>query len=249
MYKGRKTVFNKISTQKGQVAVLIDPEKSLDVGYLNELVKKAEFAKVDYFFVGGSTVTHTQFEDCIRILKSLTSIPIVIFPGASHQISKHADAILFLSLISGRNPDFLIGHQVQAASELHEMDIEIIPTGYILVDGGRKTSVQYVSQTSPIPQDQFTIARNTAIAGSMMGNSILYFDAGSGAHTSVPDIWIKEISTMTNSPIIVGGGIRSLEKLNQFKQSGANVIVIGNHIEENIDFLTDIKYFVENNSK
>ena len=243
MYKGRTNIYSKISASTGQVAVLIDPEKSLNPLYLTELVKKATFAHVAYFFVGGSTVTHREFEQCISLLKSLTSIPIVIFPGASHQISPHADALLFLNLISGRNPDYLIGHQVQAASELHQIDIEIIPTGYMLVDGGRKTSVQYVSQTSPIPQDQFTIAKNTALAGTMMGNQLLYFDAGSGAQTSVPPQWISEIKHATKSPIIVGGGIRNIDQLIAYKEAQANIIVIGNHIEENIDFLTDIKLF------
>jgi phosphoglycerol geranylgeranyltransferase len=246
MYKGRNTIYTKLASKTGQIAVLIDPEKSNTHSYLNKLVEKATFAQIDFFFIGGSTVTHRQFEACVKQLKQLTTIPLVLFPGASHQVSEHADALLFLNLISGRNPDFLIGHQVQAANELQEMDIEIIPTGYILVDGGKKTSVQYVSQTAAIPQDNFSIARSTALAGKMMGNALLYFDAGSGAITPVPENWIHEIKQLTNSPIIVGGGIKDIEQIDNYKKVGANVIVIGNHIEENIDFLLDIKEYLKN---
>ena len=243
MFKGRNAIFEKIRSKQGQLAVLVDPEKSMDTDYLKKLIEKSEFAAIDYFFIGGSTVTQRQFTDCIRFIKANTSIPLVIFPGASHQISEEADALLFLNLISGRNPDYLIGHQVQAAPELSEMNIEIIPTGYILVDGGKKTSVQYVSQTNPIPQDQFSIAKNTALAGVMMGNALLYFDAGSGANKPVPTDWIQRIKEVTHSVILVGGGIRSIAEIESLKNAGANIVIIGNHIEENLDFLLDVKNF------
>jgi len=245
MYKKRSNIIQQIASKKGQVAVLIDPEKSSDKNYLKKIVEKATFAGVHYFFVGGSTVSHSEFEACLKHLKSLTKIPIVIFPGASHQLSDKADAILFLNLISGRNPDFLIGHQVNAAPELHKMNMEIIPTAYMLIDGGKKTSVQYVSQTTPIPRDQHTIALNTSLAGKMMGNAVLYFDAGSGANFPVDSKLIALVAKETQSPIIVGGGIRSIEKMEELAKSGANVLVIGNHIEENIDFLLDIKHYSE----
>jgi putative glycerol-1-phosphate prenyltransferase len=243
MFKGRNAIFEKMRSKQGQLAVLVDPEKSMDADYLKKLIEKSEFAAIDYFFIGGSTVTQRQFTDCIQFIKANTSIPLVIFPGASHQIAEEADALLFLNLISGRNPDYLIGHQVQAAPELSEMNIEIIPTGYILVDGGKKTSVQYVSQTNPIPQDQFSIAKNTALAGVMMGNALLYFDAGSGAKKPVPTDWVERIKAITGSTIIVGGGIRTLENIQQLQSAGANIIVIGNHIEENMDFLLDLKAY------
>jgi geranylgeranylglyceryl phosphate synthase family protein len=130
-----------------------------------------------------------------------------------------------------------------ASPKLLEMNIEIIPTGYILVDGGKKTSVQYVSQTNPIPQDQFSIAKNTALAGVMMGNALLYFDAGSGANNPVPTDWIQRIKEVTHSVILVGGGIRSIAEIESLKNAGANIVVIGNHIEENLDFLLNVKNF------
>lgn len=244
MYKNRNKINHKIASKTGQIAVLIDPEKSSDLTYLKQLVEKASFAGVAYFFVGGSTVSHTEFESCIFHLKQLTTLPIVIFPGASHQVSKDADAILFLNLISGRNPDFLIGHQVQAAPDIHKMNLEIIPTAYMLIDGGKKTSVQYVSQTSPIPREQYQIALNTALAGKMMGNAVLYFDAGSGALETVDEEMIALVKKETQSPIIVGGGVKSVEKIKLLTKAGTNIIVIGNHIEENLDFLLDIRSYL-----
>ena len=155
--------------------------------------------------------------------------------------------MLYLSLLSGRNPDFLIGHHVQSANEIFAMDLEVISTGYILIDGGTQSTVAYVSQTTPIPREQISIAKNTAIAGVLQGKKIIYFDAGSGAKNSVPTEMINETVAL-NVPIIVGGGIRSIGQINEYKSAGANVIVIGNHIEENIDFLLDIQAFISDNT-
>lgn len=245
MYKNQNKIIRQITSQTGQVAVLIDPEKSRDFSYLKKLVEKTIFAGVNYFFVGGSTVSHAEFETCIAQLKQLTQIPVVIFPGASHQVSSQADAILFLNLISGRNSDFLIGHQVLAAPDLHKMNLEIIPTAYMLIDGGKKTSVQYVSQTTPIPRGQHQIALNTSLAGKMMGNALLYFDAGSGAKFPVEEKMIVSIKKETKLPIIVGGGIRTTTVMKGLARAGANVLVIGNHIEENIDFLLDVSAYLK----
>lgn len=170
----------------------------------------------------------------------------MLFPGAGHQLSPEADALLFLNLISGRNPDFLIGHHVQCAEEVHDMGLEVIPTGYILIDGGKLTSVAYVSQTTPIPRDQLSIARQTAIAGHLMGQRLIYFDAGSGALIPVPAELIREIKTILPTPVIVGGGIRTLESIEAMKEAGANIIVIGNKIEEDLDFLLDIHSYIRN---
>jgi putative glycerol-1-phosphate prenyltransferase len=241
MYKGREAIWTKMSSKTGQLAVLIDPEKSQHEAYLRKLVKQAEFAAIDYFFIGGSTVTQKEMHACVSLLKKLTHLPVILFPGASHQISPEADGILFLNLVSGRNPDFLIGHQVAAASELHQIDIEIIPTGYLLIDGGVQTSVQYMSQTTPIPHNQFSIALNTCLASAMMGQRMLYLDAGSGAKQPVPAEWIGTIRKETGLPVIVGGGIRDIQTIKNFQTQGANVLVIGNHIEENLDFLLDLK--------
>lgn len=237
-------IVNSFAKRLGQIAILIDPEKSKNQVQLKAVIDKAQFAEVDYFFVGGSTVSREDFISVVSFIKKNSSIPVVIFPGASHQISKEADALLYLSLISGRNPDFLIGHHVQSANEVYDMDIEVIPTAYILIDGGTKSSVAYVSQTTPIPNDKLSIITNTAKAGILQGKKLLYLDAGSGAHQSVLPETVKEL-TRLNSPIIIGGGIKTREQITELSKAGANVIVIGNKIEEDIDFLLDIHSYIK----
>jgi phosphoglycerol geranylgeranyltransferase len=239
------TLFEHIYKGIGQIALLIDPEKATDENALKELIRKADFAGIHYFFVGGSTVHRKDIERVVHIIKSACSIPVLLFPGASHQLSPEADALLFLNLISGRNPDFLIGHHVQCAEEVLEMNLEVIPTGYILIDGGKLTSVAYISQTTPIPREKLSIARQTAIAGHLMGQRLIYFDAGSGALMPVPAELIKEIRHTLPTPVIVGGGIRTIEAIESMKEAGANVIVIGNKIEEDLDFLLDIRSYIK----
>jgi putative glycerol-1-phosphate prenyltransferase len=209
---------------------------------LDALLKKTHFAGIDFIFIGGSIVSREDFKTVTDYLFEHSSLPLVIFPGDAHQISNKADALLYLSLISGRNPDYLIGHHVQSAQEVYSMDIEVIPTAYILVDGGNLSSVAYVSQTTPIPRDHQTIIVNTAKAGILQGKKLIYLDAGSGAKESVPSAIIKELSYL-NTPMIVGGGIRSLKKMDELRNAGANVIVIGNKLEEDMDFLLDIREF------
>ena len=239
-----ENIYRKICERIGQIALLIDPEKALDPKELAELVKKAEFAGIHYFFVGGSTVLRSDVERVVTALKKSSNIPVVLFPGASHQLSQEADALLFLNLISGRNPDFLIGHHVQCAEEVDAMDIEVIPTSYILIDGGKMSSVAYISQTTPIPRDQANIILKTALAGQLMGQRLTYLDAGSGALDPVPENVIRFLSSRIKTPIIVGGGIQNTETMEQLAAAGANILVIGNKIEENIDFLLDIKSFI-----
>ena len=229
------------SIKKG-IALLIDPEKADDESVLQELLKKADFAGIDFLFVGGSTVTREQFEHTVHVIKKYSTLPLVIFPGSSQQLSKDADAILFLSLISGRNPDYLIGHQVQSAPELFKMNIEVIPTGYILIDGASQSSVAYVSQTTPIPRKNLTIIKHTAMAGILLGHKVIYLDAGSGAKEVVPQEVISTISEL-NVPLIVGGGIRSANQIRDAHEAGASIVVIGNHIESHLDFLLDIQLY------
>jgi putative glycerol-1-phosphate prenyltransferase len=236
-------IFQKIQSQKGQIAVLIDPEKTNTEYQIVELVKKASFAQIDFFFVGGSTVSRIDLEKTVKLLKTHSKIPVVLFPGGSHQLSEKADALLYLSLVSGRNPDFLITHHVNSAQEIANMNIELIPTGYILVDGGTKSSVAYISQTTPIPRSQKSIAQNTALAAIFQGKKLIYFDAGSGANEIVPIEFVKQLRNEMEVPIIVGGGIRTIQDIETFKKSGVNVVVIGNHIEENIEFLLDIQRY------
>jgi phosphoglycerol geranylgeranyltransferase len=239
-----KSIYNSICTKKGAIAVLIDPEKSQDHNQLEDLLKKAAFAGIDFIFIGGSTVTRKEFERTIKIVRSICTIPIVIFPGSSHQISEEADAILYLSLMSGRNPDYLIGHHIQSAQELFDMDIEVIPTAYLLIDGGTQSSVAYVSQTTPIPRDQITIVKHTAMAAKMQGKGLIYLDAGSGAKNVVPENLVRELKII-DLPIIIGGGIRDVETIRSLHAAGTNVVVIGNRLEEDANFLLDIHSYLK----
>lgn len=240
-------LLNKISSNFGQIAVLIDPEKTKLESDIISLIKKAEFASISFFFVGGSTVSKKDIVHCVKILKQNTTIPVILFPGSYDQISEEADGILYLSLVSGRNPDFLITHHVLSALEIYESNLEVIPTGYILVDGGMKTSVEYVSQTTPIPREQIKIALKTALAAELQGKKIIYFDAGSGAKNIVPFEFIKELRKFSDIPIIVGGGIKSIEAIEQLKICKSNVIVIGNKIEDDANFLLDVSSISKKN--
>lgn len=235
----KKAILNHFTQSKNAIAVLIDPEKCDNGARLLELLEKSSFAGIDYLFIGGSTVTRKEFSETVNFIKEHSTIPLIIFPGSSQQISEKADAILYLSLLSGRNPDFLIGHHIQSAAELFAMELEIIPTAYLLIDGGTQSSVAYVSQTTPIPKENSTIIRNTAIAGKLQGKQLLYLDAGSGARFSVPCERIKELKAI-ELPIIVGGGITTIEQIEELHSAGTTIVVIGNKLEKDTDFLLDI---------
>ena len=240
------TILNTISSKSNSIAVLIDPEKSDNGPFLLELLKKAAFAGIDYIFIGGSTVTRAQFSITVDFIKEHSSIPLIIFPGSANQISPKADGLLYLSLLSGRNPDYLIGHHIESAAELIQMDLEIIPTAYLLIDGGTQSSVAYVSQTTPIPRDKISIVKNTAIAGKLQGKKVLYLDAGSGAKYSVPVEIISSIKEL-ELPIIIGGGIKTIEQIQNCHSAGASIVVIGNKLEEDSDFLLDIHTYKKGN--
>ena len=235
-------IYKQFASKKGQIAILVDPDKCSDLTQLNELLKKCQFASVDYIFIGGSTVSREAFQEVIQFIKLNSTIPVVIFPGDAHQVSEKGDALLYLSLISGRNPEYLIGQHVNSANEIFNMDIEIIPTAYILIDGGTKSSVAYVSQTTPIPINNQNIILNTAKAGILQGKKLIYIDAGSGANEHLPATIATELSKL-EVPLIIGGGIKSVDSIK--KLMNANVLVIGNKIEENIDFLLDIKHYID----
>lgn len=235
------SIINHISKKK-LIAVLIDPEKNQNRATLDRLINRIQASNIDFVFVGGSTVTEEEFSFTISYLKENIALPIVIFPGSSHQISNEADGILLLNLISGRNPDFLIGHHVSAAQKIATSDLEVISTSYLLIDGGSQSSVAYISQTTPIPQHQISITYKTALAGKLIGHKALFLDAGSGAHDSVSLEIVQEMKKL-NQPLIVGGGIRSIKQIEQLHEYGANVVVIGNKIEEDLDFLLDIRNY------
>lgn len=238
-----KPIREKFKSQTGQVALLIDPDKTNTILLLKPLLEKAEFARIDYVFVGGSTVSRKDFQKTITIIKSLTMLPIIIFPGDHQQLSDEADALLYLSLLSGRNPEYLISQHVRSAQEVLELNIEVIPTAYILMDGGKQTSVAYISQTVPIAKENSSIALDTAIAGVLQGKEVVFFDAGSGANQCVEADLIEQVSKKLDTIVIVGGGVSSIKQLNEFKNAGANIIVVGNKIEEDINFLLEIQEF------
>lgn len=221
-----------------QLAILLDPDHYNEEKTSN-IIGEAVRAGVDYFFVGGSLI-HNSLNNCIQLVKSLCDIPVILFPGNAMQISDQADAILFISLVSGRNPEYLIGHHVLAAPFLKKSGLEILPTAYILIENGRKTSVEYMSNTSPIPADKHDIAVATAIASEMLGFRYIYLEAGSGASNIVGQKLIKEVRLNTSIPLIVGGGIRNAEDAKTLFHAGADLLVVGNAIEENFSLIKSI---------
>src|ERR1043165_2179402 len=225
---------------KKSVAVLIDPDKAEDPAKLMTLINLATENCVDFFFVGGSLVTTSNLSEVVRTVKENVNIPVVLFPGSSLQIDPSADAILFLSLISGRNPDLLIGQHVQAAPILKNSRMEVIPTGYILINSGKMTSVAYISNTTPIPEDKFSLAACTALAGEMLGLRLIYLDAGSGAEREISQKMINTVRKSITIPMIVGGGINTPQKAISALEAGADMIVIGNALEKDPGLLTEI---------
>ena len=219
-----------------KLAVLIDPDKPTDAQILS-IVDKAKSADVDFFFVGGSLLVTDSLDHCIKLIKEHCDIPVLIFPGNSLQISKYCDGFLLLSLISGRNPEMLIGRHVIAAPYLKLYGNEIIPTGYMLIDSGKATSVTYMSDTTPIPHDKDDIAMCTAIAGEMLGLKLIYLEAGSGALMPVSTSMISKVSQMIKIPLIVGGGIKTPEMAADAVKAGADVIVIGTAFEKEPELL------------
>jgi len=230
-----------LSKQKGEkkFAVLIDPDK-LKLSTLDQIIDLAVSNKVDYFFIGGSLIVNNMLDEVIASIKEKCSIPTILFPGNSYQISYKADAILFLSLISGRNAELLIGKHVIAAPYLKISPLEVIPTGYMLIDGGITTTVQYVSNTNPIPRNKEDIAVSTAIAGELLGLKQIFMDAGSGAKNCVPLEMIESVSGALNIPVIVGGGISSGEQAKKMVDAGADMIVVGNAIEKGPTLIKEI---------
>jgi len=224
---------------KKSFAVLVDPDK-VDAVKIEELVQLAVSAKVDYFFVGGSLVISNHLDECIQQIKQSCSIPVILFPGSPSQLSKYADALLYLSLISGRNPELLIGQHVISAPFVRKSGLEIMPTGYMVVDGGAPTTVSYISNASPIPADKNEIALCTAMAGEMLGMKLIYMDAGSGAKRAITEAMIEKVANNIEVPLIVGGGITTPEKAYLNCKAGADIIVVGNAIEKDPTLITEI---------
>lgn len=223
----------KIKRERGAgYLILIDPDK-IDHQKLPAFVRESTEAGADGFLVGGSLMSTDKFDDVLHVIKSNTSLPVVIFPGSLFQVSSIADAILFLILISGRNPEYLIGHQVIASPIIKKIGLEAISTGYLLIESGKTTSAEFISNTKPIPHNKADIAVAHALAAEFMGMKFLYLDAGSGADFAVPDEMIKNISRACSLPMIIGGGIRTPEDARKKVEAGASFVVTGTVIEEN----------------
>ena len=224
---------------KKSFTVLIDPDKVDNAG-IEQLVGLAAEAKVDYFFVGGSLVISNHLDDCIRQIKTSSDIPVILFPGAPSQVSRYADALLYLSLISGRNPELLIGQHVVSAPFVKQSGLEIMPTGYMVIDGGAPTTVSYISNATPIPADKSEIAMCTAMAGEMLGMQLIYMDAGSGAKRPITESMIEKVAKHIEVPLIIGGGITNAEKAYLNCKAGADMIVVGNAIEKDASLIKEI---------
>ena len=222
---------------KKSIGLLLDPDKAV-AGQLERLLRVAETSKTDYLLAGGS-ITFNHIDTFIDSLKELSRIPVVLFPGNLLQISLKADKILLLSLISGRNPELLIGNHVIAAPFLREAREKVISTGYILISCGTKTSVEYISQTNAIPADKPEIAVATALAGEMLGMKLIYLEAGSGADNPVPVSIIEAVKENISIPLAVGGGIRTKNDVERIFQAGADLIILGNGCEKNPELLTE----------
>ena len=249
MKKTNMNIYNNIvknqKTKKKSFALLIDPDKQ-DTKQLSSIIEKAKTAKTDYFFVGGSLLTHDSLDLCLSTLKENSNIPIILFPGNAMQVNDKADGILFLSLISGRNADMLIGKQVITAPILKQSSLEVLSTGYILIDSGKPTTVSYMSNTTPIPADKDTIAACTAMAGEMLGLKLIFMDGGSGAENPISEQMIKTVRRSIDAPLIIGGGISSGEKAIANCKAGADIIVVGNAIEKDKNLISEISDAVHN---
>jgi putative glycerol-1-phosphate prenyltransferase len=236
-------IYHSLTEHKRQhrksFAVLVDPDKVND-HHMEELVNLAVEAGVDYFFVGGSLVISNYLDECVQFIKKSCAIPVILFPGSPSQVSKYADALLYLSLISGRNPELLIGQHVVSAPIVKQSGLEIMPTGYMVIDGGAPTTVSYISNASPLPSDKNEIAMCTAMAGEMLGMKLIYMDAGSGAKRAISTSMIEKVASCIEVPLIIGGGITDAEKAYLNCKAGADVIVVGNAIEKDASLIKEM---------
>ena len=220
-------------------AVLADPDKvaPADMQYLARLCNDAQ---VDYLMMGGSLLMAHQMDLCIQRFKSESDIPVILFPGSPAQVTPYADALLYLSLISGRNADLLIGQHVVSAPQVKASGLEVISTGYMIIDGGVQTTVSYMSNAQPIPHDKPEIALCTAWAGELQGKHVIYMDAGSGARRPISPEMIQKVSSHIDIPLFIGGGILTPDKVYENCQAGANIIVVGNAIERDPLLIKDM---------
>ena len=223
------------SVNKRFLAILLDPDK-LDLDSIDALISKINQSPATHIFVGGSSFEGNHLDEIIIRLKSKIKLPMLLFPGNPSQISAEADGILFLMLLSGRNPDYLVEHQINAVPILEKTNLEIISTGYILIESGAETAVERVSQTKPLPKNNSNYIAQTAKAGEFIGNKLIYLEAGSGAQNAIPIEIIKTVSNRITVPLIVGGGIRSKKQIDEAYSAGADLVVIGTAFENDLNF-------------
>lgn len=235
-----KNILSAKQEGKKLLAVLIDPEK-FDIENTFSFFEKVHQSIATHIFVGGSTDKNNQTENVVSAMKRVTKLPVILFPGDVSQITNKADGILFLSLISGRNPEYLIEQQIKSAPILKNSDLEILPTGYILIDGGTKTATQKVSNTKPISQTDIELITNTALAGEFSGKKLIYLEAGSGSTVPVDANTITLVKKSLTIPLIVGGGIRTKQQLENAYNSGADLVVIGTAFENDESFFNQLK--------
>tara|TARA_B110000027_G_scaffold91067_1_gene96314 strand:- start:902 stop:1633 length:732 start_codon:yes stop_codon:yes gene_type:complete len=228
----KEIISSKISKGEKQWCVLIDPDK-LIFEEINELISLINSSSCDFILVGGSLINHQMFDDYLKAIKRLSSKPVLIFPGDNQQISKYADGLFLLSLISGRNPELLIGQHVKSAFKIRASNLEVLPCGYILIEGESLNSAIYMSESLPIPKNKSSIAAATALAGEQLGMQFIYLDKGSGAEQSIGNKMIIDVKKTINIPLIVGGGINSQQDLENVWNAGADIAVIGTSIEKN----------------
>ena len=243
-------IYNKLTARKSEgkksFVVLIDPDKT-SIKNADVLLRQCEESFVDFIFVGGSLVVTDHLDELVQHIKKESNIPIILFPGSPSQVTRFADALLYLSLISGRNPELLIGQHVISAPTVKKSGLEVISTGYMVIDGGAPTTVSYISNANPIPSDKNEIAICTAMAGEMLGMKLIYMDAGSGAKTPITETMIQAVSSHINIPLIIGGGIKDPEKAFRNCQAGADVIVVGNAIEKDAFLIKEISAAIHSN--
>jgi phosphoglycerol geranylgeranyltransferase len=229
------------------LAILIDPDKQ-EISSLQKTISDVN-SYADVIFIGGSLLVKDKFEETVKAIKSLSNLPVILFPGNAFQVSSNADAILLLSLISGRNPDLLIGQHVIAANTIKESKLEVLPTGYMLIESGRQTTASYISQTAPIPSHKPEIAAITALAGEQLGFKIIYLDGGSGAINPVPAEMIAAVRKTVGLPIIAGGGIKNADQASEACFAGADIIVIGTAFEKDKSIIKSISEAIRFSNK
>ena len=240
----KKTLYqdiqHSISQRKKLLAILIDPEK-MELQNIPDFLEKLAHTQVTHVFVGGSTDKDQKTDRLLQAIKECTPLPVIIFPGEVSQVSANADALLFLSLVSGRNPEYLIGKQIEAVSVLRTMALEIIPTGYILIENGKETAVERVTQTQPLKRSNVQHIVDTAKAAEFLGMRCIYLEAGSGAIDPIKEEIIQAVKKDLQIPLIVGGGIRTKEQLENAYAAGADMVVIGTAMEEDATFFEELK--------